>query len=113
MLAWRRLAARPAEDLLTAAGLTAVLEELGHAGDDDAVADLVAELGSLSTAAGVVEMLIGAFAAAERHGFGRSLGSWLADVLLAQRLGWQHAVPLLGAQPGFGREHAWRATENK
>ncbi|WP_373420517.1 DUF1403 family protein [Mesorhizobium sp. L48C026A00] len=47
-------------------------------------------------------MLTGAFASAGRHGFGRYLGSWLADALLAQRLGWPHAVPLLGTQPGPG-----------
>ncbi|RWO03212.1 MAG: DUF1403 family protein, partial [Mesorhizobium sp.] len=78
-------------------------EELGHAGDDEAVTDLVDELGQLSAAAGIVETLTGAFAAAERHGFGRNFGSWLADAMLAQRLGWRHAVPLLGAQPASGR----------
>ncbi|WP_352741126.1 hypothetical protein [Mesorhizobium sp. M0213] len=41
-------------------------------------------------------MLTGVFMAAERHGFGRVVGSWLADALLAQRLGWTHAVSLLG-----------------
>lgn len=101
-LAWRRLAARPPEHLLTEAGLSAVHEELGHAGDDEAVTDLVDEIGQLSAAEGVVEMLSGAFASAGRHGFGRYLGSWLADAMLAQRLGWPHAVPLLGAQPASG-----------
>ncbi|WP_353810657.1 DUF1403 family protein, partial [Mesorhizobium sp.] len=101
-LAWRRLAARPPEHLLTEAGLTAVHEELGHAGDDEAVTDLVDEIGQLSAAEGVVEMLAGAFASAGRHGFGRYSGSWLADAMLAQRLGWPHAVPLLGAQPASG-----------
>ena len=99
LLAWRRLATRSTDDLLTEAGLAAVQEELGHAGDDEAVTDLVEELGQLSTAEGVVEMLTGAFASAERHGSGRTLGSWLVDAMLAQRLGWPHAVPLLGAQP--------------
>ncbi|WP_425351717.1 DUF1403 family protein [Mesorhizobium mediterraneum] len=103
LLAWRRLAARPAEDLLTAKNLTAVLEEFGFfARDGAAVGDLLEDLRQLSTAAGVVEMLTGAFASAERDGFGRNLGAWLADALLAQRLGWPHAVPLLGAQPASG-----------
>lgn len=47
-------------------------------------------------------MLTGAFVTAERCGFGRALGAWLADLLLAQRLGWAHAVPLLGAEMGAG-----------
>ncbi|WP_245430186.1 DUF1403 family protein [Mesorhizobium loti] len=103
LLAWRRLAARPAEDLLTEKNLTVVLEEFGFfARNGAAGGDLLEDLRQLSTAAGVVEMLTGAFASAERDGFGRNLGSWLADALLAQRLGWPHAVPLLGAQPGSG-----------
>ncbi|RWL05269.1 MAG: DUF1403 family protein [Mesorhizobium sp.] len=103
LLAWRRLAARPAEDLLTEKNLTAVLEEFGFfARDSAAVGDLLEDLRQPSTAVGVVEMLTGAFASAGRHGFGRYLGSWLADAMLAQRLGWPHAVPLLGAQPASG-----------
>ena len=50
----------------------------------------------------MVGMLTGAFMAAERHGFGRSLGAWLADALLAQRLGWPYALPLLGAEAVLG-----------
>ena len=96
LLAWRRLAARPAQDLLTVAGIAAVLEEFGYAGDDEAAADLADDLRQLGTGAGTVEMLAGALTVAERHGFARAVGSWLADALLAQRLGWTHAVPLLG-----------------
>ncbi|WP_031257062.1 DUF1403 family protein [Mesorhizobium sp. L48C026A00] len=102
LLAWRLLAARPTDDLLTEAGLAAVQEELGDAGDDEAVSDLADELRQLSTSEGVVGILTGAFAATARHGFGRHLDSWLADALLAQRLGWPHAVPLLGTQPASG-----------
>ncbi|RWO62374.1 MAG: DUF1403 family protein [Mesorhizobium sp.] len=102
LLAWRRLAGRPAEDLLTEKNLAAVLEEFGHARDDEAVGDLADELRQLGASAGTVGMLTGAIAAAERYGFGRIVGSWLADALLAQKLGWKHAVPLLGAEASLG-----------
>ena len=98
LLAWRRLATRPAMDLLTEKSLGAVLEEFGYARDDEAVSDLRDELRQFGASAGTVEVLTGAFMAAERHGFGRIVGAWLADALLAQRLGWAHAVPLLGAE---------------
>jgi hypothetical protein len=101
-LAWRRLAARPAEDLLTEANLAAVLEEFGHASDDEAASELADDLRRFGASAGMVGMLTGAVAAAERHRFGRVLGSWLADALLAQRLGWTHAVPLLGTEAALG-----------
>lgn len=103
LLAWRRLATRPAEELLTKRSLAAVLEEFGHARNDAAISDLADALRQLGAGAGAVGMLTGVFAAAERHGFGRLLGAWLADALLAQRLGWTHAVPLLGtaAAPGM------------
>lgn len=100
VLAWRRLAARPAEDLLTEGNLTAVLEEFDHARNDEAVGDLADELRQLGASAGTVDMLTGAFMVAERHSFGRVVGTWLADALLAQKLGWPHAVPLLGARWG-------------
>lgn len=43
-------------------------------------------------------MANGVLAAAARHGFGRAAGAWLVDAMLAQRLGWDHAVPLLGTE---------------
>ncbi|MER8464903.1 DUF1403 family protein [Mesorhizobium sp. M1396] len=98
LLAWRRLAVRPAEELVTEKNLAAVLEEFGYAPDDEGLGDLADELRQLGTSAGLVGMLTGAVAAAERHGFGRVLGAWLADALLAQRLGWTHAIPLLGGE---------------
>ena len=55
----------------------------------------------------MVGMLTGAFAAAERCGFGRAVGAWLADALLAQRLGWACAIPLLGTEAVL-RSHASR-----
>jgi hypothetical protein len=102
LLAWRRLAARPAEDLLTKKNLAAVLEEFGYAPDDEVVSNLADDLRQLGGSAGMVGMLTGAFMGAERYGFARAVGAWLADVLLAQRLGWAHAVPLLGAEATLG-----------
>jgi len=102
LLAWRRLAARTAEELLTKKSLASVLEELGCAPDDEVVSDLLDDLRQLGAGAGTVGMLTGVFITAERHGFGRALGAWLADALLAQRLGWTHAVPLLGTEAAWG-----------
>ncbi|WP_348524766.1 DUF1403 family protein [Mesorhizobium huakuii] len=102
LLAWRRLATRPAEELLTKKNLAAVLEEFGYAADAEAVSDLADDLRPLSAGAGTVGMLAGAFVAAERYGFGRAFGCWLADALLAARLGWAHAVPVLGAEAALG-----------
>lgn len=96
-LGWRRLATRPSEDLLMRKGLGAVVEEFDHTLDDEALGDLADELRQLG-ADGMVDMVVGAFAAAERHRFGRAVGAWFADALVAQRLGWTHAVPLLGAE---------------
>lgn len=105
LLAWGRLSARPAEDLLSEKNLAAVLEDLGQASDDEAISDLADELRQLSRG-GMVGMLTGAFEAAERQGFGRPSRVWLADVLLAQRLGWPHAVPLLGTETALGARAA-------
>ncbi|TYR37188.1 DUF1403 family protein [Mesorhizobium microcysteis] len=97
VLAWRRLVTRPSEDLLTRKHLGAVLEEFGHPLDDEALGDLADELRKLG-AGGMVDMVVGGFAAAERYSFGRATGAWLADALVAQRLGWPRAVPLLGGE---------------
>jgi len=102
LLAWRRLAARPAKELLTKKNLAAMLEEFGYAPDDEVLNDLADDLRQFGASAGMVATLTGTFMAAERYGFGRAVGAWLADVLLAQRLGWAHAVPLLGAEAAFG-----------
>lgn len=102
LLAWRRLAGTPAEKLLTEASIGAVLDDLGLRRDDDAVGELTDDLRQLSASIGMVGMLTGAFTAAERYGFARAFGCWLADALLAQRLGWTHAVPLLGAEAALG-----------
>ncbi|WP_366513050.1 DUF1403 family protein [Mesorhizobium sp.] len=91
-----------AEKLLTEASIGAVLDGLGLARYDEGVSDLTDELRQLAATDGTVGMITGAVAIAERHGFARALGAWLADALLAQRLGWAHAVPLLGAEAALG-----------
>ena len=102
LLAWRWLAARPVGDLLSEKTLAAMLEEFGHVFDDETVHDLAGELRQLSTNCGTVGLLNGAFMAAERRSYGRAVGAWLADTLLAQRLGWMYAVPLLGTEARLG-----------
>lgn len=98
LLAWRRLAAKPAEELLTEASIAGVLDALDLARNDETAAELADELRQLAATEGAVGVLIGAFAAAERLGLPRTFGCWIADAMLAQRLGWAHAVPLLGGE---------------
>lgn len=98
LLAWRRLTVRPVEELLTEGSIAGVLDALGLARDDETAADLADELRQLAATEGAVGTLVGAFAAVERRGLPRTVGAWFADALLAQRLGWTHAVPLLGGE---------------
>lgn len=98
LLAWRRLAARPAEELLTEASIAGVLDALGLARDDETTSDLADELRQIAATEGAVGTLAGAFAAVEQRGLPRPVGAWFADALLAQRLGWPNAVPLLGGE---------------
>lgn len=98
LLAWRRLAVRPAEELLTESSIAGVLDGLGLARDDETSAELADEFRQLAATEGAVGTLVSAFAAVERRGLPRTVGSWFADALLAQRLGWAHAVPLLGGE---------------
>lgn len=102
LLAWRRLAAHSAEELLMKKSIASVLDALGLARDDEMAADLADELRHLAANEGAVGTLVGAFVAVERRGLPRTIGSWFADALLAQRLGWMHAVPLLGGEAGGG-----------
>lgn len=102
LLGWRRLAERPAAELLTAKNLGVVLEEFGYARDDAAIGDLAAQLRQLSATGGIAGIPAGAFTVAARTGFGRVVGAFIADALLAQRLGWAHAVPLLGTEAILG-----------
>jgi hypothetical protein len=102
LLGWRRLAARPPEELLTEASIARVLDALGLAQDSETANDLAEELRQCAATEGMVGTLVGAFAAVERRGLPRNVGSWFADALLAQRLGWTYAVPLFGAEAADG-----------
>ncbi|RUX08646.1 DUF1403 family protein [Mesorhizobium sp. M2A.F.Ca.ET.037.01.1.1] len=102
LLAWRRLASSPSEELLTEATIAGVLEALGLARHDEMANELADELRQFATTEGAVGMLIGAFAAVERRGLPRTVGRWFADALLAQRLGWAHAVPVMGGEAALG-----------
>ncbi|WP_246678452.1 DUF1403 family protein [Mesorhizobium sp. B2-1-5] len=107
LFAWRRLAGTPAEKLLTEKNIGTLLDDLGLARNDEGVSDLVDDLRQLAARDGTAAMMTGAIAISERHGLGRALGAWLADALLAQRLGWTHAISLLGGEAalavGMGR----------
>lgn len=98
LLAWRRLAARPAAELLRERSLAAALKAFGYGPDDETVSELADALRQLAASESPVGALLGGLAIAQRHGFGPMVGAWLADVLLARRLGWIHAVPLLGTE---------------
>ena len=102
LLAWHRLATRPAEELLTRRHLAAVLDAFGYAPEDAEVGALADDVRQRAAGTGTVGMLAGASMVAGRHGFGHAVGAWLADALLAQRLGWSHAVPLQGGEAGVG-----------
>lgn len=102
-LGWLRLVARPAGELLAGQNLAAVLEGFGH---DPAKADMLAELAAGLRECAPTAMLTGALAIAGQNGLGPDVGSWLVDALLAQRLGWAHAVPLLGTGPSPSRRAA-------
>ena len=103
LLAWRRLASRPPEELLVDAGIAGIFEAMGLVHDDETAGDLADELQQLAASGHAVGMLTGVFVATERHRLPRAVGSWLADVLLARRLGWTHAVPLLGGETAVGK----------
>lgn len=106
LIAWLRLASSPTNELLTEDSLALALEQFGFAPDDAAVGDLADELRQLVASHGTVGPLAGAFAAAERFSLGRAFGAWLADALVAQKLGWSHALPLLGTEPSLARAAA-------
>lgn len=100
LLAWRVLAARPVESLLCDRVLFAAAESFGF-GSDAVLAEIAAVAreicagdGSPVTAsAEILDTVAGLSPQAER-----TLGPWLADVVLAKKLKWPVAVPLLGGQ---------------
>ena len=98
LVAWRQLASKPADKLLTRTSLATALEAFGFAPDEETIGELEEALGEVLASQGSVGALLGALTIAQTHGFGRGFGAWLADALLAQRLGWDPAVPLLGTE---------------
>lgn len=103
LLAWRTLASRPAATLVGEAMLADVAADLGSALDEAAAG----QIGDESLAGVVGNAVAGAadaIAVLERHDSraARGLGPWLADAVLADRLGWAHAVPLFGIHPVAG-----------
>jgi len=98
LLAWQRLAARPVRELLKPESLALTLTALGYAADDLILDDLAGEIGQLTPRQGVADATTAALATGERHGFAPVLGVCVADIVLAQRLGWDHVLPLHGVE---------------
>ena len=97
-LGWQLLAVLPAGELLKHKSLGALLKNFGYPHDDDAVAALADDVQQIGQSSGIADNLTHAFAISQRHGLGPAVGAFIADALLAQRLGWERAVPLLGAE---------------
>lgn len=98
LVAWRQLASKPADKLLTRTSLATALEAFGFGPDEETIGELENALGEVLASQGSVGALLGALTIAQTHGFGRGFGAWLADAVLAQRVGWSPAVPLLGTE---------------
>lgn len=102
LLAWRTLASRPVATLVGEATLADVAADLGSALDAAAAGQIGDDIRSLAGAVGnALAAAADAIAVLQRHDgrAARELGPWLADAVLADRLGWSRAVPLLGAYP--------------
>ncbi|BAB54714.1 mll9348 (plasmid) [Mesorhizobium japonicum MAFF 303099] len=105
LLAWRTLASRPVATLVSEAVLVDVAADLGSALDKAAAGQIGDEIQAMAGAVGnAVGGAVDAIALLERHDSraARELGPWLADAVLAGRLGWAHAVPLSGLHPVAG-----------
>ncbi|MER8497707.1 DUF1403 family protein [Mesorhizobium sp. M1312] len=105
LLAWRTLASRPVATLVSEAVLVDVAADLGSALDEAAAGQIGDEIQATTGAVGnAVAGAVDAIAVLERHHSRavRELGPWLADAVLADRLGWAHAVPLFGLHPVAG-----------
>ncbi|MER9791683.1 DUF1403 family protein [Mesorhizobium sp. M0213] len=105
--AWRQLARQP--PAATPDRLEKILDQLGLHWDGDALADLCTEIEKLAVsqrsapfdAAAIAAEVVAMRPDAELFGW------WLADLVLAQRLGWPQPLPLLVAQvfgPSFRSE---------
>jgi hypothetical protein len=105
LLAWRTLASRPVAALVSEGVLVDVAADLGSALDVGAAGQIGDEIQAIAGAVGnAVAGAVDAIAVLERHHSRatRELGPWLADAVLADRLGWTHAVPLFGLHPVAG-----------
>lgn len=103
-VAWRRVTQQPAGALLKAESLAALLPAFGHS---ETAGEAVAEaLLPLPAEGGLAAALEAAFQIAAQHHLGRDFGALLADAILAQRLAWPQAVPLLAARLPFPRRTA-------
>lgn len=98
-LAWRKLAIQPAEDSLDDDELLSVISDLGLSIEDITISDIVAMLQRAERGEGFLVTFADAMTVAGRRGSRSGLGPWLADLLLARKLGWSRAVPLLGVYP--------------
>lgn len=105
--AWRQLAGQP--PAVTPYRLEKVLDQLGLHWDGDALADLCMQIENLAVSqrsAPFDAAVIAAEVVAMRPD-AELFGWWLADLVLAQRLGWPQPLPLLMAQvfgPSFRTE---------
>jgi hypothetical protein len=97
LLAWRRLAVPACRGSADEGSIAAVWMNWVLPGTTRRRAIWPTSFGSSRRDRGTVGVLIGAFAAPSAR-LSTPVGAWLADALLAQRLGWTHAVPLLGAE---------------
>lgn len=105
LLAWRTLASRPVATLVSETVLVDVAADLGSALDEAAAGQIGDEIQATAGAVGnAVAGAVGAIAVLERHHSRAALelGPWLADAVLADRLGWAHALPLFGLHPVAG-----------
>jgi hypothetical protein len=101
LLAWRRLTARPTDGLLTEASVAVLFANFDLAPDKEAVGDLMNELRRIGGEA-MVSTLAAALEYTDHHGLDRGIGAWIANVVLAQRLGWPFALPLRGTEASAG-----------
>lgn len=114
-LAWRRLAVQPVDSLLSDAVVFAAAASFGFAPDNN-LGEIAATARDISSCEGVAVTAAAKMLDAVARLLPEaepSLGPWLADAVLAQKLNWPVAVPLLGAHlfaaaPAAGKENGRR-----